>query len=134
MRYSRLAVFLFSVVSFSAVAAPAENFDVAASLGALVLVIALILFLAWLLKKMRFPLMSGQADLSVVRQLPIGAKERVMIIQAGEQQYLIGVTAQSIQLISQLDKPVVVNKHTPSTSASISFAQQLSQVIKRNDK
>ncbi len=113
-------------------AAPAEQFDVAASLGALVLVVALILFLAWLLKKMRLPMMGGQKDLCVVRQLPVGTKERLLIVQAGEEQFLIGVTSQSVQLLSKLDKPL--SSVNGVDASSLSFAQQLAQVIKRHDK
>lgn len=125
-----LSLWLFALPVW---AAPADSFDVAASIGALALVVALILFLAWLLKKMRFPMMGGASDLSIVRQLPIGTKERIMVVQAGEEQFLIGVTAQSIQLLSKLEQPLKSAKESSPAAAS-SFAQQLSQVIKRHDK
>lgn len=114
-------------------AAPADSFDVAASLGALVLVVALILFLAWLLKKMRFPMLGGQSDLCVIRQLPVGTKERIMVVQAGDEQFLIGVTSQNIQLISKLEQPLATAREHVSAPPS-TFAQQLSQVIKRHEK
>lgn len=115
-----------------AMAATSTQFDAFASFGALILVVALILFLAWVLKKMRLPMLGAHSDLCVVRQLPVGAKERVMVIQAGEEQFLVGVTSQSIQLISKLDEPISTTKEK-STTPKTSFAQQLSRVIKRDD-
>ncbi|MGX9417242.1 flagellar biosynthetic protein FliO [Vibrio sp. RC27] len=114
-------------------ASTAPQFDIAASFGALILVIVFILFLAWMLKKMRLPMLGAQSDLSVVRQLPVGTKERVMVIQAGEEQFLVGVTTQSIQLISKLETPISTTKEKGDAPKS-SFAQQLNQVIKRHDK
>jgi flagellar protein FliO/FliZ len=115
-----------------AMAASAPEFNAAASLGALIVVVALIFFLAWMLKKMRLPMLGGHKDLCVVRQLPVGAKERVMVIQAGDEQFLVGVTSQSIQLISKLTTPISTTKEKV-TMPNSSFAQQLSQVVKRHD-
>lgn len=115
-----------------AMAATAPEFNAAASIGALIVVVALILFLAWVLKKMRLPMLGGHKDLCVVRQLPVGAKERVMVIQAGDEQFLVGVTTQSIQLISKLSTPISITKEKSSMPNS-SFAQQLSQVVKRHE-
>jgi flagellar protein FliO/FliZ len=120
------------LIPLPAMAASSPQFNAAASFGALILVVALILFLAWLLKKMRFPMFGGHSDLCVVRQLAVGAKERVMVIQAGEEQFLVGVTAQSIQLIAKLETPISTAKETSTVSKS-TFAQQLSQVIKRHE-
>jgi flagellar protein FliO/FliZ len=50
-----------------------------------------------------------------------------MIVQAGEDQFLVGVTSQSIQLISKLDTPI-----TQEELASGSFADQMSQLLKKN--
>jgi flagellar protein FliO/FliZ len=121
-------------LSLPVMAAPEGQFDVGASFGALALVVALILFLAWALKKMRLPMLGGQSDLSILRQLPVGTKERVIIIQAGEEQFLVGVTSQSIQLLSKLEHPISDIKEKSSLLPRSSFAQQLSQVIRRHDK
>lgn len=105
-----------------------QQLDMATSLGSLLFVIVLILLLAWLLKKMKAPVFSGQKGLNIVRQLPVGTKERVMIIQAGEEQYLIGVTSQTIQMLAKLDTPLPREE-----SASSPFSVQLSQLLKKNE-
>lgn len=51
-----------------------------------------------------------------------------MIIEAGEEQYLIGVTSHSIQLISKLDTPL-----RQQEAESASFSNQLTQLLKKHD-
>ena len=109
-------------------AASGSQLDLATTLGSLLFVIAFVLFLAWLLKRMRVPTMMNQKGLSVVRQFPVGAKERIMIVQAGEEQFLVGVTAQSIQLLSKLEKPI-----TQEELESVPFSNQLAQLLKKNE-
>ncbi|MFA0086124.1 flagellar biosynthetic protein FliO [Vibrio sp. 10N.261.51.F12] len=107
-------------------AAGQSPFDLAATLGALVLVIVVILGLAWLLKRMKVPSMMNQQGLKIVRQIPVGTKERIAIVEAGEEQFLVGITAQSIQLISKLDTPL-----TQEENAQPAFAAQLSKLMKK---
>jgi flagellar protein FliO/FliZ len=52
-----------------------------------------------------------------------------MIVQAGEEQFLIGVTSQSIQLISKLDTPLKQEE-----LESTPFSNQLAQLLKKHDK
>ncbi|RTZ15447.1 flagellar biosynthetic protein FliO [Vibrio aquaticus] len=121
---------LLALISPSALAAtPGSQLDWATTFGSLLFVIAFILFLAWLLKRMRVPAMVNQRGLSVVRQISVGNRERIMIVQAGEEQFLVGATAQSIQLISKLDKPL-----SQEEMAAGPFANQLTQLLKKNDK
>jgi len=91
--------------SSQAMAAPNDHLDLATTFGSLLFVIALILFLAWVLKRMRVPTFGNQKGLSIVRQLPVGTKERIVIVQAGEEQFLVGVTSQSVQLIAKIRCP-----------------------------
>ncbi|WP_428771745.1 flagellar biosynthetic protein FliO [Vibrio sp.] len=109
-------------------AAPTSQLDWATTFGSLLFVIVFILGLAWLLKRMQVPALVNQKGLSIVRQLSVGTKERVVIVQAGEEQYLVGVTSQSIQLIAKLDKPLAQDE-----VAVNSFASQFSQLIKKNE-
>jgi len=110
-------------------AAPGSQLDWATTFGSLVFVVAFILLLAWLLKRMRVPALVNQKGLSVVRQIAVGHRERIVIVQAGEEQFLVGVTPQSIQLISKLDKPL-----SQEEMANSPFASQLTQLLKKNDK
>ncbi|TXX45629.1 flagellar biosynthetic protein FliO [Vibrio cholerae] len=119
------ALFLIPVPG---VAATSSQLDLATTLGSLLFVIALILLLAWLLKRMRVPAFGQQKGLSIIKQLPVGTRERVMIIQVGEDQYLIGVTTQSIQLLAKLDNPLI-QEELPATA----FSHQLMQLLKKHE-
>lgn len=101
------------------------NLDFATTLGSLVLVIGVILLLAWLLKRMKVPALGQQKGLRIVSQLPVGPKERIAVVHVGEEQFLVGITSQSIQTLAKLEKPL---KEDLTSSA---FAHQFSQLIKK---
>ena len=117
---------LLSIPSVAFAATP-PSLDLATTFGSLIFVIAFILFIAWLLKLMQVPAMSNQQGLAIVRQIPVGTKERIAIVQAGDEQFLVGITTQSIQLISKLDKPLTQEMLEKST-----FSSQLSQLMKKD--
>lgn len=116
-------------ISPATFAASADSLDLATTFGSLLFVIVFILFLAWLLKRMQVPTMTNQQGLSIVRQIAVGTKERIAIVQAGEEQFLVGITAHSIQLISKLDKPL-----TQEMLEKSAFSSQLSQLLKKDAK
>ncbi|CAV17827.1 MULTISPECIES: flagellar biosynthetic protein FliO [Vibrio] len=121
-----LGVGLLATPSIAFAATP-PSLDLATTFGSLIFVIAFILFIAWLLKRMQVPAMSNQQGLAIIRQIPVGTKERIAIVQAGDEQFLVGITTQSIQLISKLDKPLTQEMLEKST-----FSSQLSQLIKKD--
>ncbi|WP_261882738.1 flagellar biosynthetic protein FliO [Vibrio pelagius] len=120
-----VAMGIIMAPSYAFAAAP--DLDLATTFGSLILVIGFILFLAWLLKRMQVPAMSNQQGLSIIRQIPVGTKERIAIVQAGEEQFLVGITSQSIQLISKLEEPLSKEMLEKST-----FSNQLSQLMKKD--
>lgn len=123
-----VATFL-TLLSWPVFAAGPPELDLLTTLGSLLFVIGIILGLAWLMKRMRLPAMGSQKGLSVIRQIPVGAKERIAVVKAGEEQFLIGITSQSINLISRLDKPI--QDEAPDSGQ---FASQFSQILKKNVK
>ncbi len=124
-------LWLLVFVPFPLFAASGTNVDLAATLGSLIFVIALILFFAWLLKRMRVPGVAGGSGsaMSIVKQLPVGTKERIAVVQVGEEQFLIGITSQNINMLSKLEKPLEVTEKTLTP-----FSTQLSQLMKKNAK
>ncbi|WP_194435978.1 flagellar biosynthetic protein FliO [Vibrio fluminensis] len=129
MKPNILWLLVLSPTAMAAPSSPSRQLDWATTFGSLLFVIALILFLAWVLKRMRVPSIANQKGLSVIRQIAVGTRERVAIIQAGEEQFLVGITPQSIQLISKLEKPL-----SQEELAASPFAHQLTQLMKKNDK
>ncbi len=138
MAPKRLAIVsaLFAPTAF---AAPTSSESLATTLAALLAVIGLIFALAWLLKRMKVPsIMSAKPGLKVISQLPLGQRERVMVLDVNGEQVLIGVTAQQITLLKSLDTPMEKAeshpKASPKTSdANSAFSSQLNNILKNND-
>jgi flagellar protein FliO/FliZ len=115
--------------SFPVMAAGAPEIDILTTFGSLIVVLGLIFGLAWLLKKMRLPAMGNAKGLAVIKQIPVGTKERIAVIKVGEEQFLVGITPQSINLISRLSSPF--DEEQIETSQ---FASQFSNLLKKNEK
>lgn len=101
----------------------------------LVLVLAIIFLAAWLLRRYgRFP---GVADghLKVLGALSVGQRERILLLQVGSEQILVGVTTSKITTLHQLEEPVKVKDNAPlsSTIMSTSFSQRLQEALKPKD-
>ena len=71
---------------------------------ALLLVLALIPIALWLLKRMGPMANTPVAGLKIIAQLPLGSRERVVVLEAGDRWLLLGVTAAQIQRIGSLPK------------------------------
>jgi flagellar protein FliO/FliZ len=69
-------------------------------------VLALIVALAWGLKKSRLVPQIGRKDFRVLFALPVGYKEKLIVVQAGDQQLLLGVTAQQISFLKEINPPL----------------------------
>jgi flagellar protein FliO/FliZ len=103
------------------------------SVLALALVLALILGMAWLLKRWRLPGVTSAVPMRTLGALHLGAHERVVIVEIGQQWHVLGVTAQSINAIGQLDKqdfPEADNGKLPPNLIS-AFTKQLSARMHR---
>ena len=72
-------------------------------LGVLTGVLLLIFAAAWLLRRLQQSQGGGRGHLRVVSVLPLSAKERVVLVQAGEEQVLMGVSGAGIQHLHTLN-------------------------------
>ncbi|MGH8232424.1 MAG: flagellar biosynthetic protein FliO [Steroidobacteraceae bacterium] len=70
---------------------------------ALLVVLAAVLAAAWLTRRMR-ALGSGRAlaDLQVLAQMPLGTRERAVLLRVGDCQLLIGVTPSNVRTLHVL--------------------------------
>lgn len=90
-------------------------------------VLALIVSIAWLLKRTgRFQMAAG-GGLRVLGGLSMGSRERVVLIQAGETQLLLGVAPGRVQTLHVLDQPL-----QQSSISGGGFAEQLSKALKKD--
>lgn len=92
------------------------------------LIVFLIVMLAWLVNKTKINsnFISKNSKLKVVSSLSLGLKEKLMIVQLGEKQILIGVTSQSINFIKDVDEPIL-----DEPEKTMSFSELLKKAIKK---
>ncbi|MGL1958133.1 MAG: flagellar biosynthetic protein FliO [Colwellia sp.] len=102
------------------------NMDAGSMILSLLMVLALIIIAALVLKRFKFIQQGNNNSLKVVASLSLGAKERVVVIQAGKQQLMLGVSAGKITLIDKLDEPLIEkNTITAELNGSVlSFLKQ----------
>lgn len=121
---------LLNTASAAKAAAPAAGVSFASLAGmvmALLMVLALILAMAWLLRRLSGMGGQGAQSLRTVASLAVGAKERVIVVQAGETQLLLGVTAHQVTLLHQLEKPLPAN--APANTFAALLAQRLGKDV-----
>ncbi len=99
---------------------------------ALAFVIALMLVLAWLFKRIS-PIAHGHPlQLKVVGGLNLGNREKVMVVEVADQWLVLGVTAQNINTLATLPKQEITPNQT-STLTQNNFADWLKKNLdKRN--
>ncbi|QPG07221.1 flagellar biosynthetic protein FliO [Salinimonas marina] len=92
----------------------------------LLLVVAIIFALAYVLRRFNVT-HAGQGQMKVVASMVAGAKERVMVIQVGDEQHLIGVTSHNISHLSKLEQPLAVKESNLASGSQ--FKDKLVQAM-----
>jgi len=112
--------------------------SLASMAGSLVLVLALIFAFAWLMRWMQGARQSRGTGLRVEGGVQVGAKERVVVLQAGDTRLLLGVTAQQVSLLHRFADGVSIETEpleqagelmTPSFQQA--FGEQLNKLLGR---
>lgn len=74
--------------------------------GGLILVVLVIVALAWLVKKLNLSQQSGQGLIRVVAGLSLGTRDRIVLLQVGEEQILVGLSPGRIEKLHTLAQPL----------------------------
>jgi len=117
---------------------PAATAPVGPEVGAMALrvvlslagVVALALALAWMVRRLQLGVGHGQRRLRILESLPVGAKERVVLIALGDRQLLLGVAPGSVRTLQTLEAPIP----EPTPVASVGFAQVLANLRRSGGK
>lgn len=100
----------------------------------LFIVLACIAFLAWLLRRTGRFQSSANGEMKIITSLALGPRERAVLLQVGEQQILVGVTAQSVQTLHILDTPISTIPTKANSSTHSNFAEKLQQMMQQRTK
>lgn len=113
--------------------APGSNLS--AQLGQLLLglalVIVLIFVLAWIARRVQNITPKGGKVIQIVASQALGPKDRLLLVQVGEEQILLGLTVGRITPLHVLKEPVLVEASAPSTPE---FAQRLMELLSKDQK
>jgi flagellar protein FliO/FliZ len=81
----------------------------------------------WLLHRLR-PNGSAarSADCKIIRSLPLGQRERLLVVSVGTKQLVLGVGTTAISLLCELDEPM-----TTSGTANVGFGEAVRKARER---
>lgn len=97
----------------------------------LLAVLLLVVAVAWALKRMGGLSVAGNGALKILGGLSMGSRERIVLMQVGEEQLLIGVSPGRIQTLHVLGKPISMDENK---NTGPGFAERLTEALgKRRD-
>lgn len=119
-------------------ATPITNKAVAAPIGggrhlvnvtlALMGIIGLIFALSWFVKRFNQGSFSANAHIKILSAMPLGTRERIVLIEAGGQQLLLGITSTNINTLHVFETPVVVDSNEGGQS---DFSRKLMSILQQ---
>lgn len=98
----------------------------------LLLVLGLIFFLAWLLRRVQSAAPRGQQVIEIVGSRVVGPRDRLLLVQVGNEQILIGHTPGTLTALHVLSEPVQVP--VANRAPAPEFAQRLMELLGKDHK
>lgn len=131
--FSVLGLLLYPVLAFSEEEklTLSQNIEPSAYFGqimiSLVFILMIIFMGAWLLK--RFGRVNGVAhdQMRVLANMAVGQRERIILLEVGGEQLLIGVTSSRVSLLHELKEPLEIEPSQPVLNSA--FAQKLQEAV-----
>jgi flagellar protein FliO/FliZ len=102
-------------------------------LFSLITVLAIIMLLAWLLRRFNLGVQGNSGAIKVLTTLTLGKSERLVLVEVGEQQLLLGVTAQNITLLQTLEQPLELSSQ-PLQATPRLFQEKLKGFLNKTEK
>ncbi len=114
--------------------APPSSPGLFGAMFALLAVLALVIGLGWLLKRLPGSGFRQPEGLKLVTALTVGAKERIVVVEVNGEQMLLGVTAGGITKLHTLDIPLPppAPVKLPELKNLPNFAQLLQQRLRKD--
>jgi len=105
--------------------------QVASILGGLIFIVVLIYGLSWFVKRFSQGGFMQNPSMKIVSTMPLGTRERLLLVDIGGKQLLLGVTATQINTLHVFDEPVVLaEKPQPIVS---DFSQKLMAILQHKN-
>ncbi|MFC6338870.1 flagellar biosynthetic protein FliO [Pseudomonas sp. CCM 7891] len=97
----------------------------------LLLVVGLIFVLAWLMRRVQRIGPGNAQVIELIGSRALGPRDRLVLVQVGEEQVLLGITPGRITPLHVLKQPVDV---APTQAATPEFAQRLLELMGKDQK
>lgn len=94
----------------------------------LLLIIGLIFGISWFVKRFSQGSFTGNSHLKIIATMPLGTRERIVLVDAGGQQLLLGITPTHINTLHAFDTPIVANQSEANNS---DFGRKLMAILQR---
>jgi flagellar protein FliO/FliZ len=120
---------LFAAPHAASTAAPVGAGGLASVTFALLIVLAAIFAVAWLARRVRGIGNRVGNAIDVLADVPLGPKERAVLLKVGAEQILIGVAPGRVSALHVLREPVEVTKAPAATTPA---AASFSALLKRS--
>lgn len=108
----------------------APNVDFATMLMAMLVIIGLILACAWVLKRINGNVGFNNRLIKVKSVTNLGVKEKLVLVDVGEKQLLLGVTPNQITMLKEIDFPLATAQQTETSP----FSDKLKMLLRGSDK
>lgn len=95
---------------------------------ALLGIIGLIFAISWFVKRFSQGTFSANAHIKVLSAMPLGARERIVLIDAGGQQLLLGITSTSINTLHVFETPIAIDSKVDNQS---DFSRKLMSILQQ---
>lgn len=109
---------------------PAFGEQLVQVLGGLAMVLALVVILAWLVRRLNGARFAGARNLRLVAGISLGSRERILVVEVGETQLVVGVAPGRVQTLHVLDQPLAGTAPEQPVEGG-SFSGRLAQLMGR---
>ena len=120
---------LFAAPHAAAAAAPVGAGGLVSVTLALLVVLAAIFAVAWVARRVRGMGNRLGNAIDVLADMPLGPKERAVLLRVGTEQILIGVAPGRVSALHVLREPVEITKPAAAAPAALSFAALLKRSL-----
>lgn len=107
---ARVICFILACPSFPVVARQSEAVSAGSYISvllSLLVVVGIIFMLAFVMRRFNIT-QSGSDQMKVVSSMIVGSRERILIIEVGEEQHMIGITGHNISHLAKLDNKLEI--------------------------
>jgi len=117
------AALLCAAISCPSFAQENSSPDFLRMIMSLIIVLAVIFFLAYVVKKLKIT-PGSQKHIRTVASLSVGHKERVVIVEVNNQQFMLGVTPNNVNLLHELKQGINVDEAKKDSNSGIPLTIQ----------